>query len=49
LVNWLEDTTATAGQVVGAVDGNGNETVIVTLTGTKPLTATKLFVRVAAQ
>jgi autotransporter-associated beta strand protein len=47
LVSWPEDTTA--GQVAGAVDGNGNQTVVVTLTGTKPLTATKLFVRVAAQ
>jgi hypothetical protein len=48
LVSWPEDTTATAGQVVGAVDGNGNQSVVVTLTGA-PFTATKLFVRVAAQ
>lgn len=45
LVAWTED--ATAGQVAGAVDGNGNQTVVVTLTGA-PLTAPKLFVRVAA-
>jgi autotransporter-associated beta strand protein len=49
LVNWPEDIAATAGQVAGAVDGNGNQTVVVTLTGTKPLAATTLFVRVAAQ
>ena len=48
LVNWPEDATATAGQVVGTVDINGNQTVVVTLTGA-PLTATKLFVRVAAE
>jgi autotransporter-associated beta strand protein len=45
LVSWPEDLTA--GQVAGPVDGNGNETVVVTLTGA-PLTAPKLFVRVAA-
>jgi autotransporter-associated beta strand protein len=48
LVSWPEDVTATASQVDGAVDGNGNQIVVVTLSGAKPLTATKLFVRVAA-
>lgn len=47
LVSWPEDTLATANQSPGAVDGNGNETVVVTLTGA-PLSATRLFVRVAA-
>ncbi len=44
--SWTEDA---ASQVAGAVDGNGNETVVVTLSGTKPLGDTKLFVRVSAQ
>jgi autotransporter-associated beta strand protein len=49
LASWPEDTTATlTGQAAGPVDGNGNQSVVVTLTGSKPLTATKLFVRVAA-
>jgi len=48
LVDWPEDTGATASQVAGAVT-NGNQTVVVTLTGTKPLATTQLFVRVAAQ
>jgi autotransporter-associated beta strand protein len=43
--SWTEDLTA--GQVAGAIDGNGNQTVVVTLTGA-PLAASKLFVRVAA-
>ena len=47
LVDWPEDLTAV--QVAGAVDGNGNQTVVVTLSGTKPLAGTKLFVRVAAE
>jgi len=45
--SWSEDVTAN--QVVGVVDGNGNQNVVVTLSGTKPLAATKLFVRVLAQ
>jgi autotransporter-associated beta strand protein len=45
LIAWPEDLTAA--QVAGAVDGNGNQTVVVTLTGA-PLTAPKLFVRIAA-
>jgi autotransporter-associated beta strand protein len=49
LVSWPEDTAASASQSPGAVDDNGNETVVVTLSGTKPLTDTKLFVRVAAE
>jgi hypothetical protein len=44
--NWTEDVAAS--QVVGGVDGSGNQTVVVTLTGTKPLAATTLFVRVQA-
>ena len=44
--SWTEDA---AGQVAGAVDGNGNETVVVTLSGAKPLGDAKLFVRVSAQ
>ena len=44
--SWTEDA---AGQVAGTVDENGNETVVVTLSGAKPLGDTKLFVRVAAQ
>lgn len=48
LVAWPEDTTATAGQVAGDIDANGNQTVSVTLTGA-PLTAPKFFVRVAAE
>ncbi len=47
LVAWPEDTTATLGQI--ATPSGSNETVVVTLTGSKPLAATKLFVRVAAQ
>jgi autotransporter-associated beta strand protein len=45
LVAWTHD--ATAGQA--ATSAGSNETVVVTLTGVKPLTATKLFVRVAAE
>jgi hypothetical protein len=45
LLAWPEDETAA--QAAGPVDGNGNETVVVTLTGA-PLTATRFFVRVAA-
>lgn len=44
LISWPEDVTA--GQV--ATPSGDNETVVVTLTGA-PLSATKLFVRVAAQ
>ena len=47
LVNWSEDTTATAGQAVTGTVGDV-QTVVVTLTGA-PLSATKLFVRVKAQ
>jgi autotransporter-associated beta strand protein len=43
--SWTEDLTAS--QIAGATDGNGNQTVVVTLTGA-PLAASKLFVRVAA-
>jgi len=41
-------TPAGAGEMAGAVDGNGNESVVVTLPGA-PLGDAKLFVRVAAQ
>lgn len=44
--SWTQDVTAS--QVAGATDGNGNQTVVVTLTGA-PLAASKLFVRVAAE
>jgi hypothetical protein len=44
--SWTEDVTAS--QVVGGVDGSGNQTVVVTLPGA-PLTEDKLFVRVSAQ
>ncbi len=43
---WTEDMPATLGQV--ATPNGSNETVVVTLTGA-PLTALKLFVRVAAE
>ena len=43
--SWTHDVGAT--QVTGATDGNGNQIVVVTLTG--PLPASKLFVRVAAE
>lgn len=46
LATWTEDTTASAGQVV--TPGTPNQSVLVTLTGSKPLTATKIFVRVKA-
>jgi hypothetical protein len=46
LVTWTRDTGATQ---TPAAPVNGVETVAVTLSGTKPLTFTKLFVRVAAQ
>jgi autotransporter-associated beta strand protein len=46
LLAWPEDETAA--QVAGPIDGNGNETVVVTLTDA-PLTATRFFVRVAAE
>jgi Carbohydrate esterase, sialic acid-specific acetylesterase len=45
--SWTEDVDATAAQVAGATDGNGNQTVVVTLSGA-PLTEPKRFVRVAA-
>jgi autotransporter-associated beta strand protein len=45
LMAWPEDEAAA--QAAGPVDGNGNETVVVTLSGA-PLTATSFFVRVAA-
>jgi hypothetical protein len=41
-------SSASASQVAGAVDGNGNQTVVVTLPGA-PLTEDKLFVRVSAE
>ncbi|MCB1130153.1 MAG: autotransporter-associated beta strand repeat-containing protein [Verrucomicrobiae bacterium] len=47
LVNWTEDTGATLDDSAGP-DGNGVEPVTVTLSGTKPLGATTLFVRVKA-
>ena len=43
---WAEDTSATLGQVATPV--GSNENVVVTLTGA-PLTAPKLFIRVAAE
>ena len=43
--SWTQDLTAS--QVAGATDANGNQIVVVTLTGA-PLTAPSLFVRVAA-
>ncbi len=47
LDTWLPDVDATAGQnLIGTADGV--ETVEVTLSGIKPLAATKLFVRVEA-
>jgi autotransporter-associated beta strand protein len=47
LTSWAEDTGAA--QSAGAVDGNGNQAVVVTLSGTTPLSDSKKFVRVAAQ
>jgi autotransporter-associated beta strand protein len=47
LLTWPEDSGAN--QSAGAVDGNGNQTVTVTLSGTTPLTAPKLFIRVSAE
>jgi len=44
--SWTEDATAT--QVAGVIDGNGSQTVVVTLTGA-PLGSPRLFVRVAAE
>ena len=44
--SWTQDVAAS--QVAGPTDGNGNQTVVVTLTGA-PLAATKLFVRVSAE
>jgi len=41
-------SSASASQAAGAVDGNGNQTVVVTLPGA-PLTEAKLFVRVSAE
>jgi autotransporter-associated beta strand protein len=41
-------SSASASQAAGAVDGNGNQTVVVTLPGA-PLTDAKLFVRVSAE
>jgi autotransporter-associated beta strand protein len=49
LLTWPEDSGATASQSAGAVDGNGNQAVVVTLSGAIPLTAPKLFIRVAAE
>jgi hypothetical protein len=43
--SWTQDLTAS--QVAGVTDGNGNQTVVVTLTGA-PLAASKLFVAVEA-
>jgi autotransporter-associated beta strand protein len=45
LTAWTEDTAA----VQTPVDAGDNQTVSVTLSGTKPLTAPKLFVRITAQ
>jgi hypothetical protein len=45
LTAWTEDT----GAVQTPVDAGDNQTVSVTLSGTKPLTAPKLFVRITAQ
>ena len=44
--SWTQDVTAS--QVAGVTDGNGTQTVVVTLTGA-PLAASKLFVRVSAE
>jgi autotransporter-associated beta strand protein len=41
-------SSASANQALGAVDGNGNQTVVVTLPGA-PLTDAKLFLRVSAE
>ena len=41
-------SSASASQAAGAVDGNGNQTVVVTLPGA-PLTDAKLFLRVSAE
>jgi autotransporter-associated beta strand protein len=41
-------SSASANQASGAVDGNGNQTVVVTLPGA-PLTDAKLFLRVSAE
>ena len=46
LMTWTKDTGAT--QDAGAPDGNGVATVAVTLSAVKPLSMTKLFVRVEA-
>jgi autotransporter-associated beta strand protein len=46
--SWIKDVDATNNQAAGPTDGNGNQTVVVTLTGIKPLSDPKLFVRVAA-
>jgi autotransporter-associated beta strand protein len=46
LVAWTKDTGAT--QAAGTPDGNGVQTVVVTLGAAKPLTTAKLFVRVEA-
>ncbi|MCX6878230.1 MAG: hypothetical protein NTW21_31125 [Verrucomicrobia bacterium] len=45
LQDWAEDLTATASQVPGTPDGNGVQTVDVTITGPLP---SSLFARVAA-
>ena len=47
LVNWVEDTAATAGQTVSATSGD-KQTMSVTLSGA-PLTEDKIFVRVLAE
>ncbi|MCP5543857.1 MAG: hypothetical protein H7A49_08115, partial [Akkermansiaceae bacterium] len=47
LETWTEDTTATLDDSAGP-DGTGVESVAVTLSGTKPLGASTLFVRVKA-
>jgi autotransporter-associated beta strand protein len=45
LSSWTQDT----GAIQTPTDAGDNQTVIVTLSGTKPLTAPKLFVRVTAE
>ncbi|NQX00784.1 autotransporter-associated beta strand repeat-containing protein [bacterium] len=47
LSGWTEDVGAS--QVLGTVDGNGVQTVVVTLSGAIPLADAKLFVRIAAE
>jgi autotransporter-associated beta strand protein len=47
LGTWTQDTTAE--QTPGTPDANNVQSVVVTLSGTKPLGASKLFVRVKAE